>query len=211
VLAYDNARLSQAMIQTGTTTGTRAYVDVGILSLRWLTRLQTASSGHFRPVGSASFGKIRQKPEPFDQQPVEALATISACFAAWREDKGPEWLALAKQAFQWFLGENDLRTTLIDLDTGSCSDGLHPDRANENNGAESVLSFLLGLLEIRQFIAVAGRPQLTSKLPSTGADEIAAITPTGSLLVPIQILESPEPLSEAGPGEGRRPALQAGD
>ena len=211
VLAYDNARLSQAMIQTGAATGIRAYVDVGLLSLRWLTKLQTASSGHFRPVGTTSFGRIRQKPEPFDQQPVEALATISACFAAWREDKSYEWLALAAQAFQWFLGENDLRTTLIDLDTGSCSDGLHPDRANENKGAESVLSFLLGLVEIRRFLAVAGRPQLTSKLRSTAIDENPTLMSTGSIFVPIQVLESPEPLSEAGPGEGRRPALQAGD
>ena len=92
VLAYDNARLSQALIQTGTATGTRAYVDLGLRSLSWLTALQTASTGHFRPVGSKSFGQIRSRPEPFDQQPVEACATISACFAAWREDKSPQWL-----------------------------------------------------------------------------------------------------------------------
>jgi len=211
VLAYDNARLSQAMIQTGAATGTRAYLDVGLHSLRWLMRLQTASSGHFRPVGSASFGKVRQRPEPFDQQPVEALATISACFAAWKEDKAPEWLAFATQAFDWFLGENDLRTMLVDLDTGSCSDGLHPDRANENKGAESVLSFLLGQVEIRSFLAVAGRPQLASKLPSNGIDANPARLPIGSIFVPIQVLEPPEPLPEAGPGEGRRQTLQAGD
>ena len=55
------------------------------------------------------------------------------------------------RAFDWFLGENDLQTTLIDPDTGSCSDGLHPDRPNENKGAELALSYLLGLVEIRQF------------------------------------------------------------
>src|SRR5436190_10418843 len=81
VLAYDNARLSQALIQTGLTTGTPAYVEIGLRSLRWLMLLQTTSSGHFRPVGSRSFGRIRHKPEEFDQQPVEAWATISACFA----------------------------------------------------------------------------------------------------------------------------------
>jgi glycosyltransferase involved in cell wall biosynthesis len=155
VLAYDNARLSQALIQTGTATGTHAYVDLGLRSLRWLTTLQTTSTGHFRPVGSKSFGQIRHMPAPFDQQPIEAWATISACFAAWREDKSPKWLARATQAFGWFLGENDLRTRLIDLDNGSCLDGLHPDRANENKGAESVLSYLLSLVEIRQFLAVA--------------------------------------------------------
>ena len=170
VLAYDNARLSQALIQTGLATHTPRYVEVGLRSLRWLMSLQTTSTGYFRPVGSKSFGKIRQKPDAFDQQPVEACATISACLAAWRADKGAEWLAGATRAFGWFLGENDLQTALIDPDTGSCSDGLHPDRPNENKGAESVLSYLLGLVEMRQFMAmvVVRQAKPASKLSSNG-------------------------------------------
>jgi hypothetical protein len=152
-LAYDNARLSQALIQTGLATHTPAYVEVGLRSLRWLMSLQTTSSGCFRPVGSKSFGRIRHKPEAFDQQPVEASATISACLAAWRANDDAVWSQGARCAFGWFLGENDLQAALIDPNTGSCSDGLHPDRLNENKGAESVLSYLLGLLEMRQFQA----------------------------------------------------------
>ena len=129
MLAYDNARLPQALIQTGLATHTPAYVEVGLRSLRWLNSLQTASSGYFRPVGTESFGKLRQKPEAFDQQPVEAAATISACVAAWRVDEGAEWPMEALRAFEWFLGENDLQTALTDPETGSCSDGLHPDRS----------------------------------------------------------------------------------
>ena len=151
LLAYDNARLPQALIQTGLTTHTLAYVEVGLRSLRWLMSLQTTSSGCFRPVGTKSFGRPRQKPEAFDQQPVEASATISACLVAWQADGGADWPAGGMRAFGWFLGENDLQTALIDLDTGSCSDGLHPDRANENKGAESALSYLLGLVEINRF------------------------------------------------------------
>jgi glycosyltransferase involved in cell wall biosynthesis len=165
LLAYDNARIPQALIQTGLTTQTRPYVEVGLRSLRWLMEQQTASSGCFRPVGTKSFGRLRQKPEAFDQQPVEASATIAACLAAWRADDGAEWPAGAMRAFDWFLGENDLHTTLIDLDTGRCSDGLHPDRPNENKGAESVLSYLLGLTEIRRFkrAAATGRMVPPSK------------------------------------------------
>ena len=166
VLAYDNARLPQALIQTGLATRTPRYVEAGLQSLRWLMSLQTTPSGCFRPVGTKSFGRIRQKPEAFDQQPVEAAATISACLAAWQADRGAEWPAGAMRAFDWFLGENDLQTTLIDPDTGSCSDGLHPDRPNENKGAESALSYLLGLVEIRQFkrAATIDRTKPASKL-----------------------------------------------
>ena len=150
VLAYDNARLPQALIQTGQTIKNRAYLDAGLGSLRWLMELQTAPAGCFRPVGSDSFGEVHQMPAQFDQQPVEAAASISACLAAARAESSSEWSNEAMRAFQWFLGANDLRTALVDPNTGGCRDGLHPDRPNENQGAESVLSYLLGLVEIRQ-------------------------------------------------------------
>lgn len=157
VLAYDNARLSQALIQTGMMTNTSAYVNAGLQSLRWLMEHQTAPAGHFRPVGNESFGRKRQKPEAFDQQPLEASATIAACLAASRADKSATWTAGAFRAFGWFLGDNDVQTSLIDFETGACSDGLHIDRRNENKGAESTLSYLLGLAELREFARTAAQ------------------------------------------------------
>jgi glycosyltransferase involved in cell wall biosynthesis len=155
-LAYDNARLPQALIVTGVATSTAAYVDTGLRSLRWLMTLQTTDAGLFRPVGSQSFGEKRRQPRAFDQQPLEATATISACLAAWRADGELQWRDGAMRAFGWFLGENDLSINLIDPQTGSCHDGLHPGRANENRGGESVVSYLLGLAEIRRLARFAG-------------------------------------------------------
>jgi hypothetical protein len=163
-LAYDNARLPQALIETGLATGMPAYVGAGLRSLRWLMKLQTSRAGVFRPVGSDSFGDRRQPPRAFDQQPLEATATISACLAAWRADGNPKWKADAARAFAWFLGSNDLASPLIDLDTGSCLDGLHPDRANENKGGESAVSYLLSLAEIRQLeVKAGGRTEAVSR------------------------------------------------
>jgi hypothetical protein len=153
-LAYDNARMPQALLVTGMATRTPGYIDAGLRSLRWLMTQQTAPAGHFRPIGTAGFGERRQHPRPFDQQPVDAAATISACIAAWRADGDTEWKAAATRAFAWFLGSNDLSVALVDPETGGCRDGLHPDRANENRGGESVLSYLLGLAEIRQLARV---------------------------------------------------------
>jgi hypothetical protein len=209
ILAYDNARLPQAMIQTGLATKTAPYVDVGLRSLRWLMSIQKAPQGHFRPIGSESFGNFRQTPEAFDQQPVEVAATISACLAAFRADGDEEWSEGAKRAFAWFTGENDLGITLIDPDTGSCSDGLHPDRANENKGAESVLSYLLGLQEIRQFKSVAPTDHIAHAamlVPTIGHDANPQ-TPLGKFIASIPLRESSELISAAGPGEGRRQAL----
>jgi hypothetical protein len=214
VLAYDNARLPQALIQTGLTTNTPSYVNVGLRSLRWLMALQTMPSGYFRPVGNRSFGRLRQKPEAFDQQPLEASATISACLAAWRAENAVEWSAGAMRALAWFSGENDLQTTLIDPNTGGCSDGLHSDRLNENKGAESTLSYLLGLAEIRQFkrSAAISRTKIASK--SVRSVNNCTITPEivqGSSFVPPSLVESSDLILAAGSVQSRRPTVQAGD
>jgi glycosyltransferase involved in cell wall biosynthesis len=154
-LAYDNARLPQALIVTGESTATPAYTAAGLRALQWLTSVQTSESGLFRPVGSHSFGAKRRRPRPFDQQPLEAAATVAASLAAWRADGNLQWRATAAVALEWFFGANDLSIALIDPATGSCRDGLHPDRANENNGGESVVSYLLALVEARRLTRFA--------------------------------------------------------
>ena len=166
-LAYDNARLPQALIVTGRATGAPYHLSAGLRSLRWLMSLQTTTAGYFRPVGSQSFGAKRTHPLAFDQQPLEATASIAACLAAWRADGDFTWRAYAERAFAWFFGSNDLSLSLVDPETGSCRDGLHPDRPNENRGGESVISYLLSLAEMRQLDVLASErtkdpPQLAA-------------------------------------------------
>jgi hypothetical protein len=148
-LAYDNARLPHALIRTGQGLGRDDMITTGLRTLRWLVGVQTSPAGQFRPVGSEGFGAERTAPRPFDQQPLEATATISACLAALRVDADPTWKVHANRAFAWFVGDNDLSIPLVDVATGACRDGLHPDRANENRGAESVLAYLQALVELR--------------------------------------------------------------
>jgi glycosyltransferase involved in cell wall biosynthesis len=155
-LGYDNARLSQALIVTGIALYAPSYIASGLRSLRWLMAQQTSRDGNFRPIGSDSFGDKRAAPKAFDQQPLEATASISACLAAWRADGDVQWHADAMRAFAWFLGSNDLSVPLVDVETGSCRDGLHPERTNENRGGESVVSYLLSVAEIRQLAKVSG-------------------------------------------------------
>jgi glycosyltransferase involved in cell wall biosynthesis len=150
-LSYDNARLSQALIVTGKAIGVSAYCAAGLRTLGWLMTQQTSEEGVFRPVGTDSFGEQRMAPRAFDQQPLEATASISACIAAWHTDGDVRWRDDAARAFSWFFGNNDLLAPLVDVDSGSCRDGLHADRANENRGGESAVSYLLSVAEIRQF------------------------------------------------------------
>jgi glycosyltransferase involved in cell wall biosynthesis len=152
-LTYDNARICEALIRTGEATGSGHFTDAGLRSLRWLVEVQTAPSGHFRPVGSQGFMLSRSAPMAFDQQPLEAAATIAACLAAHNLTGAAVWQVEARRAFAWYMGANDLAVPLVDLATGSCRDGLHPDRANENRGAESVLSWLLALAAMHRLEA----------------------------------------------------------
>ena len=148
-LSYDNARLAQAMIVSGQATGQKAVLERGLQALRWLTELQTSENGQFRPIGSNGFYRRGGGRANFDQQPVEAQASISACLDAYRSTSDSWWYEQAQRAFDWFIGWNDLHLDLYSPETGGCHDGLHVDRVNGNQGAESTLAFLLSLAEMR--------------------------------------------------------------
>lgn len=150
-LAYSNARLPQALIRVGLRAANDEMVSAGLDALDWLMTIQLCElRGHFVPIGSQGFYSKNAEKARFDQQPVEACAAVSACLQAYRATGKGRWRKEAWSAFNWFLGDNDLQIALYDSATGGCRDGLHPDRANENQGAESTLSFLMALLEMRR-------------------------------------------------------------
>jgi glycosyltransferase involved in cell wall biosynthesis len=150
-LSYSNARLSQALILAGWRSDNQRMIESGMDSLKWLVAEQHREDAEiFVPIGSNGFfiegnGKAR-----FDQQPVEACATVAACLEVYRLTEEGQWLVEAQRVFRWFFGKNDLRVPLYDAITGGCRDGLHPERVNENQGAESTLSFLMALLDMQE-------------------------------------------------------------
>jgi glycosyltransferase involved in cell wall biosynthesis len=150
VLAYGNARLPQVLLLVGSACSDDRMLSAGLESLDWLLELQRCeTNGHFVPIGSQGFYRQGGEKARFDQQPLEAAGTVSACLQAYRVTADRRWHSEAWSAFNWFLGDNDLQLPLYDSATGGCRDGLHPDRANENQGAESTLSFLMALLEMQ--------------------------------------------------------------
>lgn len=152
-LTYCNAALPHALLMCGQGSTHNEMTDAGLESLSWLAGLQRADSngGHFVPIGSNGFYQRGGERARFDQQPVEAQAMVSACLQAHRITGDKSWYKEARRAFDWFLGRNDLNLPIYDPTTGGCRDGLHPDRPNENQGAESSLAFLQAVLELRLF------------------------------------------------------------
>lgn len=145
-LTYENARLCQAMIRSGSNGG--EVRKIGIRSLHWLAERQRSGAGYFRPIGSRGYGDVAGGDARFDQQPVEAQAAVAACLDAFAVTNDDFWWREARRSFDWFLGRNDLGIALADFASGGCRDGLHPERANENQGAESTLAFQISLAEL---------------------------------------------------------------
>jgi hypothetical protein len=132
-------------------------IAAGITSLAWLMSTHRSHDGSFARVGSNGFHARGTTKARFDQQPVEACGVVSACLAAGDATGDARWAGYARWAFDWFLGRNDLRVPLYDASTGGCRDGLHADRTNENQGAESTISFLQALLDMRASQLAAAR------------------------------------------------------
>lgn len=143
VLAYDNARLPQALIRAGQALGRQDLIDCGLATLDWIVAKQTSPEGRFRAVGTESFGRSYEDPLQFDQQPLEAQATVDACTAAFEATGDQRWRDEAERAYRWFLGGNDLNLPLASIADGGCFDGLMPTGLNRNQGAESILALQL--------------------------------------------------------------------
>ena len=147
-LTYCNAVLPHAILMCGQWIPNPDMTKIGLESLYWLAE-QQRSNGHFSPIGSNGFYQQGGEHAHFDQQPVEAQTMASACLEAYRCTGDDYWMNEARRTFEWFLGRNDLNLPLYDPTTGGCRDGLHPDRPNKNQGAESTLAFIQTLLELR--------------------------------------------------------------
>jgi len=146
-LTYDNARLSQALILAGE--DQPAMLEDGLKSLRWLMEVQTGADGCFAPIGCHGFYEKGAERAWYDQQPLEAWASVSACLTAHRVTGDSHWMNEAIRSFRWFLGANTEGIRVAEPEIGLCVDGLQREGINMNCGAESTLAYLMALLELR--------------------------------------------------------------
>lgn len=163
-LSYDNARAPHALILSGQWLQDHEMLEMGLKALRWLKKIQTTKDGHFAPIGNNGWYRRGDSMARYDQQPLEACAMIDACIEAFNITRDVEWVSYTHVLLDWYLGENDHRLPLYDYTTGGCKDGLEAQRVNENQGAESTLSWLLSLLAMYNHRAI----QALDTIPETG-------------------------------------------
>jgi len=164
MLAYDNARLPEALMACGRVINDDDMVTTGLNVLEWLRDIQLEpSGGWFAPVGNQGWYPRAGSKAQYDQQPLEAAAMIGACIEAYECTQREEWVQLASTCFNWFLGKNDQQIKLYDHTSGGCRDGLMRDGVNENQGAESTLSYLTSLIAIYNLRGLTGKDLDTAK------------------------------------------------
>jgi hypothetical protein len=151
IVTYCNPCLPQALLRYGQANDDQHAISIGLESLKWLVKIQQSDKGWIMPIGNQGFYPKEGQISYFDQQPVEVYSLLSACLDAFRITEDIGWYDYATQAFEWFFGRNPLGVSMYDKATGGCRDGLHIDRLNENQGAESTLSLIQSMLEMKQF------------------------------------------------------------
>lgn len=189
-VTYDNPRLAQALILSGAASGQNEVFELGLNALRWLVELQTSEEGFFRPIGCCGFYKQGRERAKFDQQPVEANAMVSACLSAYAATSDPYWQEQAAKAFDWFLGWNDLGLELYSANSGGCYDALHVDRLNMNQGAESTLSFLLSLAEMKLLHNAVNTFNQPVLLPDVDSRPVLAKSANGDVGSPTTVVNA---------------------
>ncbi len=177
-LTYINGRLPQALLLSGQWMQRGEMIETGLRALEFLLRVQTSPEGHFAPVGSHGWfprGGVKAR---FNQLPIETHSMVVGCVEAWFVTQEARWLDEAQRCFEWFLGRNDLGIPLYDYASGGCRDALYPDRANQNQGAESTIAWLLSAIAMEE----VRTPEAVSTPEAISESE--AVPPEGSREAP---------------------------
>jgi len=176
VLTYDNAVLPCSLFVAGLASEDKKYISVARKSCEFLLS-KTFNGKHFSFIGCKGWYKRGGTKPAFDQQPVEVASTVMMLRAAYDATQEIRYLTLQRKAFDWFLGENDLDTPVYDFRTKGCYDALVPGGVNINQGAESILSFLMSLIAIVESYTIVDKIETETEV---SLRQIKVVEQTGS-------------------------------
>lgn len=121
------------------------FLSIGLESLDFLLAHEFRN-GIFLPVGCKEWFPKGGFPALYDEQPVEACNLMAACLKAYRLTEESVYRDAARSCFRWYLGQNIAGVPMIYPQTGGCFDGITPTGINRNQGAESIVCWLLAAL-----------------------------------------------------------------
>ncbi len=149
-ISYDNFRIPQALLAAYLATGEQIYKKVGLKALAFIEECNyDEDKDYFDFIGQNGWYLKNSTKAAYDQQPIEAAAAIGAYIFAYDATKNRKYLNKATIAFEWFFGRNRNHKSMYDKKTGGVYDGLTPTGVNMNEGAESVVCFLIAWLSLQ--------------------------------------------------------------
>jgi hypothetical protein len=150
-LTWGNAKVPHAMLLAGQTLERQDMIDAALRALNWCLEIQTAPEGHLTIIGNRGWLIRGNEAAKYDQQPIEAQGFVQALLDAGRYTGDAKYAREAWRCFEWFTGRNDLGLSLLHPETRGCQDGLEPAGVNKNQGAESVLAYILSCTELHLY------------------------------------------------------------
>lgn len=152
-ITYGYGKIIEALLLAYKITDCENYRETAFTCLDSLTE-RLYKNEYFDFVGNKDWLKPAGKREYYDQQPIDAGYLVETYLVAYDVSQDTKYLDLAQAAFEWFLGRNRSGETIYNFVTGGCNDGLGQHGVNLNQGAESIICFLLASLEIIKYETV---------------------------------------------------------
>lgn len=149
-ISYDNGIPPLSLLVAFQKTKNKNYFEIGLESLDFLTEqiFDKRKDIFSFPGNNGWFTKSGLKAD-FDQQPIEVGSMVKVYMLAYKLTKKKKYKILARKVFGWFFGENILNKKMINEKTGGVFDGLNKNgKVNPNQGAESILSYLIAIKEL---------------------------------------------------------------
>jgi hypothetical protein len=148
-LTYSNPRLPQSLFAVHQALADRIVLETAIKSLDFLIRTSFANP-YFQPVGSNGWFNKGGTMALYDQQPIEACCMLEASVEAMKATQNKYYLRVAEDSFEWYHGKNAKGLKLIDTETYLCFDGITRHGLNQNQGAESTISYYLAYTSLME-------------------------------------------------------------
>lgn len=121
---------------------------IGLRSLDFL--LTFTVNGVPTPVGNSGWYPRGGQRALYDQQCVDVAAVVVASAEAFAVTGDSRYREAALTWWRWFFGSNIRQQSLYRVESGAVRDGLHAVGVSENQGAESVVAFLLAHLALAE-------------------------------------------------------------
>lgn len=149
-MTYANSILPEAMLYASLLTKNPEYRKIAIESFDFLLKKIFNERG-IEVISNRDWLTRGKVPARYGEQPIDVAYTIITLGRFYDVTQNEEYFTKMVTAFNWFLGLNRLEHIVYNPKTGGCYDGLEESNVNLNQGAESLVSYLMARMLMENY------------------------------------------------------------